>query len=159
MPACLVVGLGILFAFVSTSQSYLSEYLNENSKELVGKGIELNNLAIHLQDERIGLFAKEKTAPTYLLVFWSVSCAPCLKDLEKLAPSSEDTLIVPVNTDPKEDLEKAHAVYSALVKNLPFLHDRGRFLQEQLKIKYLPTHVYLDKDGLITRHEVGNRVF
>jgi hypothetical protein len=159
MPVCLVFGLGILFSFVSASQNYLSDYLNENSKDIVGRGISLDSLAEHLQDERITLFARNQENPAYILVFWSVSCAPCLKDLQKLKTPAKNALLVPVNTDRISDLERAHKIYSSIVNDLPFLHDRDRFLQEQLKVKYLPTHVYLDKDGLITRHEVGNRVF
>lgn len=160
LPACLVFGLIVVFAFVKASQTYLSEYVNENSKEFIGKGLDLKSLAQQLQDERITQFAKDQENPTYILVFWSVNCAPCLKDLGNLIAPNTKSLIIPINTDDKKSLEHAHKLFSTFVKDqMPFLHDSNSYLQKQLKIKYLPTHVYLDKNGIITKHEVGAKAF
>lgn len=160
MPICLVLGLGMLFGFVSYSQGYLSGYLNENSKDVVGKSIDLKNLAAHLQDERITEFAQKTENPTFGLIFWSVTCAPCLNDLAQLKLPQGDTLLVPINTDGPSQMEEAHAIFSKIVKNdYPFLHDANQYLEKQFKIKYLPTHVYIDKAGTIIKHEVGEKPF
>ena len=155
LPACLVLGIGLLFAFVSLSQDYLSEYLVENSKPLLGQKLDLANLASHLKDSRLAEFAKNPPKSDVILIFWSSTCAPCLTELPRLSADNPGVLLVPINTDPEGGEAAAAKTLSDLAPEFPFLHDSKRFLEESLKITYLPTHVTIDRDGFIKKFHVG----
>ncbi len=151
LPASLLVGLVLLATFVKISQNYLSEHLVQNSKALVGQKLDFASLGNHLGDQRL---TASMAAPV-VLVFWSVTCAPCLRELPGLQVREKDSLIVPINTDPPEQIAHASKIYAAMIPNVPFFHDKNRYLQDSLKIDYLPTHVHLDAQGFIQSFKVG----
>jgi len=155
MPICLVFGLALLFAFVRASQSYLSDYLVQNSKSLVGQKLDLAALSEHLKDPRLAEFAKTPTRDQVVFAFWAVHCAPCLKDLPKLAKEHSDALVVVINTDTEDKKAEAEATLKQLAPEFPFTYDQDRRLEKQLKITYLPSHVYIDREGNIKKFTAG----
>lgn len=151
LPACLLLGVAILIAFVKTSQSYLSDYLIRNSKPLIGQKLDLEPLGRHLEAPQI---TPNLNSPL-VLVFWSMSCAPCLKNLGKLQDLHPGALVVAINTDESGDLEQARKISKELAPEQSFHHDKNRFLEKTLKIDYLPTHVLINNEGFIEKFEVS----
>lgn len=89
------------------------------------------------------------------LVFWSLTCSPCLEKLSRSEIRSNGNLIVPINVDPASDVEEATATLKKLAPHLTFYHDRDRYLMETLKIDYLPTYVIIDEKGFIADIQSG----
>lgn len=139
--------------FVSISQSYLSEYLVRNSKDRVGERLEPQKLAELLDEPRLA----SPPGPS-VLVFWSVTCAPCLEKLKDLPDLSRgDRKVFPINTDPESALPAAKQILASSLPGQTFLHDRNKTLETELEIDYLPTHVYLAADGTIEKIEIGKK--
>lgn len=155
LPLCLLFGLTLLFAFVRLSQNYLSGYMVRNSTPLLGQKLEWKSLSEHLEDPRLADFPGASPQKEVLLVFWSTSCAPCLSDLPQLKTEHPEALIVAINTDTEDDWEHAEKISKLLAPDIPFLKDRRRFLETQLKIDYLPTHVLASADGTLLKFTVG----
>lgn len=153
LPACLFLGLALLVTFVSISQDYLSEYLVRNSKDRVGEKLDPQKLSELLEEPRLA------TPPSpSVLVFWSVSCAPCLeklKDVPDLGRGGRN--VFPINTDPDETHPAAKQILASAMPGQAFLHDRNKTLETELEIDYLPTHVYLAVDGTIEKIEIGKK--
>lgn len=150
LPACLVLGVGILFAFVKTSQNYLSDYLTENSKDLIGQKIDLKALSKILQDQRVGEPQQE-----ILLVFWSTTCTPCLQELPSLE-EKKNRLVIAINTDRKEHRADAERAFKILAPKFRFFGDELEVLQKNFKIKFVPTHITISSEGLIENIQVGS---
>ena len=100
-------------------------------------------------------FAKNPTHDQVVFAFWAVHCAPCLKDLPKLAKEHKDALVVVINTDPEEKRAEAEEALKQLAPQFPFAYDFDRLLEKQLKITYLPSHVYIDRQGFIKKFTAG----
>lgn len=93
-----------------------------------------------------------------VLVFWSVSCAPCLEKLKDLPDLSRgDRRVLPINTDPENMIPVAQKILQAALPQQPFYRDRDRILETELEIEYLPTHIYLAVDGTIEKIEMGQK--
>lgn len=159
LPACLILGVVLLVTFVSLSQKYLSGYLVENSKTLLGNKLDLSQVAAHLQDERLASFAKAPTESPVIFVFWSSTCAPCLEDMPKVSELHPGALLVPINTDVPTELASAELTLETLAPGFPFLHDKDRFLETSLKISHLPTHVIIDSQGFIKEFRSGRQTY
>ncbi len=110
-------------------------------------------LAQHLKEPKIA------TNPTpRVLVFWSVTCAPCLQELSKIQElTSKGSTVTPINTDPAESHELAKKLLATALPQQAFYHDEDKVLITQLEIDYLPTHIYIDADGTIEKIEVGKK--
>lgn len=146
-----------MITFVSLSQIYLSDYLIENSKDHIGEKIDPAKLS-----ELIGMPELTASPLPSVLIFWSVSCAPCLKKLKNLpdiglGAADGARRIIPINTDAETSIENAKTVLSEFLPKQPFYHDRGRNLVTQLEIDYLPTNIYLAADGTIEKIAVGEK--
>lgn len=154
LPACLVLGLALLITFVSISQDYLSEYLVRNSKDHIGQKLDPLKLADFLEEPLL----KAQPGTPSLLVFWSVTCAPCiekLKDLQDLGREGRN--VFAINTDETSSLELAQKIFSNHLPEARFFHDKQKILQTQLGIDYLPTYVYLSNDGTIEKITIGKK--
>jgi thiol-disulfide isomerase/thioredoxin len=153
LPACLFLGLALLVTFVSISQDYLSEYLVQNSKNHLGKLLDRQKLSTLLKAPEISDNSKKM-----VLVFWSVSCAPCLEKLKDLPDlGREDRIVLPINTDPEESAELAQKLLKASLPGQRFLRDSEKVLVTELEIDYLPTNVFLSADGTIEKIEIGQK--
>ncbi|MCC6138593.1 MAG: TlpA family protein disulfide reductase [Bdellovibrionaceae bacterium] len=153
MPLCVLLGTVLLFAFVNYSHTYLSDYFIQNSKSLLGQKLDLSKLAEKLGDSRVVGFSQahggtDVTLDTQL-VFWSLTCSPCLEKLSSTKIRSNGNLVIPVNVDPETDIEEATATLQKLAPHLNFYHDKDRYLMNTLKVDYLPTYVIIDKKGFI----------
>lgn len=155
MPLCVLLGTFLLFAFVSVSHNYLSDYLVQNSKELIGQKIDLAKLAEHLGDSRILGYSSAHGGSKTKIVFWSLSCSPCLEKLSKFNLSAHTDLIIPVNVDLEKDIEEAQRILLQLAPQFSFYHDRNRFFLDTLKIDYLPAYVTLDAQGFVRELRAG----
>lgn len=142
-----------MILLVSFSQNYLSDYVIRNSKAHTGQKIDPEKLAELLGAPQIA----SSPTPT-VLVFWSVTCAPCLEKLKDLPDLSRgDKRVVPINTDAENMSEVAQKILSAALPNQPFYRDRDKILETELEIEYLPTNVYLAADGTIEKIEMGQK--
>ncbi|MBY0385011.1 hypothetical protein K2X05_07620 [bacterium] len=153
LPACLLLGLALLVAFVSISQNYLSDYLIRNSKTHLGQKIDPEKLS------RVLNAPEMTTSPSpLLLVFWSMTCSPCLEKLKKLPDQSlTGYRLLPINTDPENLIPAAQKIFSSHLPNQPFYHDPQKTLVTELEINYLPTNIYLSIDGTIEKIEIGEK--
>jgi thiol-disulfide isomerase/thioredoxin len=127
----------------------------ENSKTLLGEKLDLGNVAKHLGDARLSEFAKSPGTNDVILVFWSSTCIPCLQELPKLSEQYPGGLVVPINTDNKDEQASAKTSLQLLAPDFPFLHDADRFLEKSLKIRYLPTLITVDPEGIIKKFTAG----
>lgn len=112
-------------------------------------------MAEHISDSRISEHLKDPQAKSYLLKFWSVECAPCLKDLKNISLSPEQ-LLVPINTDSEKQMALAQSLFKSLApQGLPFLRDPMRALSKDFDIQFVPTEVQLDLQGNVLSYKVG----
>lgn len=146
-----------MVTFVSYSQSYLSEYLVQNSKDHVGERLDPNKLA-----ELIGMPEFASQPEPSVLVLWSVTCAPCLEKLKSFkdltgSPSFANRRWIPINTDQESALPGALKVLAEYLPNQAFYHDRNKTLVTQLEVDYLPANIYLSAEGVIEKISVGDK--
>ena len=146
-----------MITFVSLSQTYLSDYLIQNSKDHIGKKLDPAKLS-----ELLGMPEMASSPSPSVLILWSVTCAPCLKKLKNLPDlglegRQDSRRLIPVNTDPEEQLAEAKKVFSEFLPGQPFFHDRAKTLMTELEVDYLPTNVYLTAEGVIEKITVGEK--
>jgi hypothetical protein len=158
MPLCVLLGTVLLFAFVSVSQNYLSDYFVRNSKSLVGQKVDLEKLAERLGDSRILGYTKAHSTLDVQIVFWSLSCSPCLEHLSSSKMKSSGNLILPVNVDKPEDADAAEKMLQQLAPQFTFYQDRNEFMMKTFKVDYLPTYVVIDHKGFIKDVKAGPQV-
>ena len=155
----MLFGTVLLFSFVNVSHNYLSDYFIQNSKNLIGQKVDLRKLAEHLGDSSILGFSQAhgnlKTPLNTKVIFWSLTCSPCLEKLSKLAEQSSGDMIVPVNVDTYEEKEQSEAMLKKLAPQYSFYHDKEQFMMKSFKIDYLPTYVVLDSEGFIREIKSG----
>lgn len=111
----------------------------------------MDKLAQHLEDAR---FEQKNIHTQTQLLFWSLSCSPCLEKLTHLAQSSE-RLIVPINVDSEDQLLQAQEVFKKLAAQFVFYQDKKNFLMNMFKVDYLPTYVLLDTNGFVAEIKAG----
>jgi len=91
-----------------------------------------------------------------VLNFWFINCPPCkteIPDLNKLSETykDKDVIFLAVALDPKYDLKD-------FLKTNPFSYniiDGGRFIADKYGVKGYPTHVVIDKTGIIKFSTLG----
>ena len=91
-----------------------------------------------------------------VLNFWFINCPPCkteIPDLNKLTETykDKDVIFLAVALDPKYDLKD-------FLKTNPFSYniiDSGRFIADKYGVKGYPTHVVIDKTGIIKFSTLG----
>jgi thiol-disulfide isomerase/thioredoxin len=89
-----------------------------------------------------------------VLKCWFIGCVPCVKEMPALNEvvkqykNRRDILFVSLAFDSKEDLKK-------FLKNITFNYqivpDQEKYIMEDLKITSFPTHLIINKKGLITK--------
>ncbi len=146
-----------MIALVAYSQSYLSDYLIENSKDHIGQKFDPAKLS-----ELLGMPEMASQPAPSVLILWSVTCAPCLEKLKNLPDvglegGQGSRRLIPVNTDLETSRAEAQTVLAKYLPNQPFYHDRGKTLMTELEVDYLPTNVYITSDGVIEKITVGER--
>lgn len=155
MPLCVLLGTVLLFAFVNYSHDYLSDYFIRNSKPLIGQKVDIGQLAEHLGATQMTEWVQTKPNADTRIVFWSLTCSPCLEKLSKLTPTSTDQIVIPVNVDPYSDIQESEKVLKSLAPQFAFYHDKERFMMNTFKVDYLPTYVVLDSKGFIKQVLAG----
>lgn len=134
----------------------------QNSKELIGKKIDLAKLSEHLGDSRLLGFSQAHGELKTQIVFWSLSCSPCLEKLSKSQDKSTTTaradVVVVVNVDDESQAEEAAKVLQQLAPQFGFYQDKAEYLLKTFKIDYLPAYVTLDGKGTILDIKAGPSV-
>ncbi|MDI9366659.1 MAG: TlpA disulfide reductase family protein [Flavobacterium sp.] len=99
---------------------------------------------------------KELKGKVVVLNFWFINCPPCrqeIPDLNEMKASfaDKDVVFIAVALDEKYDLE-------TFLKTTPFNYniiDNGKYIANQYRITAFPTHVVIDKEGVIKFHTSG----
>lgn len=100
---------------------------------------------------------KELRGKVVVLNFWFVNCPPCKKEIPELNKivaeyqQQKDVVFLAIALDDKAALEE-------FLKNLPFQYniiDSGMFIAQQYRITSYPTHVVVDKEGIVKFHTTG----
>lgn len=100
---------------------------------------------------------KDLKGKVVVLNFWFINCPPCrleIPHLNKLTSEyrdRDDVLFLAIALDEAYDLK-------GFLKEMPFEYgivDGGRYAAAQYGITMYPTHVVLDKAGLVTFHTSG----
>lgn len=99
---------------------------------------------------------KELKGKVVVLNFWFINCPPCrqeIPDLNDMKASSEskDVVFIAIALDEKYDIE-------TFLKTTPFTYniiENGRYIANQYRITSYPTHVVVDKEGVIKFHTSG----
>jgi peroxiredoxin len=99
---------------------------------------------------------KELKGKVVVLNFWFINCPPCrqeIPDLNEMKASfaDKDVVFIAVALDEKYDIE-------TFLKTTPFNYniiDNGRYIANQYRITSYPTHVVVDKEGVIKFHTSG----
>ena len=85
-----------------------------------------------------------------ILNFWATWCAPCKKEmpsLDKFSLNNLDFLVFPINLE-KINKEKTLKFYENLnIKNLKIFFDPEFKLTKQLKLRGVPTTVFINQKG------------
>ena len=85
-----------------------------------------------------------------ILNFWATWCAPCKKEmpsLDKFSLNNLDFLVFPINLE-KINKEKTLKFYEDLnIKNLKIFFDPEFKLTKQLKLRGVPTTVFINQKG------------
>ncbi len=111
--------------------------------------MDLSKLAEHLGAQQMTEWAAAKPEADTKIVFWSLTCSPCLEKLTTLTPISTDQIVIPVNVDPYSDIEESQKVLKKLAPEFAFYHDKERFMMDTFKLDYLPTYLIIDNRGFI----------
>ncbi|WP_316799296.1 TlpA disulfide reductase family protein [Pedobacter frigidisoli] len=98
--------------------------------------------------------AKDKVI---VLNFWFINCPPCrseipqLNELVEQYKDNKDVIFLAIATDDRYDLKN-------FIKTNPFQYnivDSGRSIAEKYNLRLYPTHVVIDKNGIIKFGTVG----
>lgn len=120
--------------------------------------MDLAKLAEHLGATQMTEWVQKKPEADTRIVFWSLTCSPCLEKLATLTPTSTDQIVIPVNVDPYNDIAESEKVLKQLAPQFSFYHDKERFMMDTFKVDYLPTYVVLDSRGFIKDILAGPRI-
>ncbi len=130
----------------------------ENSKDLIGHKIDLSKLSEQLGDSRVLALSQEASqqpvAKPIQLVFWSLSCSPCLEKLA-VAPSATSQSVFTINVDRPEEAPEARETLKKLAPQFEFYQDKNERLIKTFKLDYLPAVVILDKSGTVVSIKAG----
>jgi thiol-disulfide isomerase/thioredoxin len=89
--------------------------------------------------------------------FWFIACAPCrqeipeLNEMVKAYASNPDVVFLAIALDGKPEIE-------TFLEKTPFdynIIEKGRYIIDQYGVKSYPTHVVIDREGIIRFHTSG----
>ena len=150
----------ILFYFISLSYSYSIDAPN------------IKNLIIYEKKQKIKFFdflneggnkvnLKDFESELIILNFWATWCAPCreemtsLSNLQKLKDEKK-LKIIPINIG-GENISKSKKFFDdLLIKELQVFVGDGAGIAKNLKLRGLPTTLFIDKDGYEFARIVGS---
>lgn len=147
-PLVLLFGIGLIVFFVKASQNYLSEYQKQNSNLSIGRRVDRSLILNHL---KVPPF---KESLSLRLVFWSVTCAPCLQELPTLKNNEGEELLI-INADSQSQTENARDAFKKLRGGETFLRDEDSVLQKNFLVEYFPTHILIDTNDVVKSVNVG----
>jgi peroxiredoxin len=95
---------------------------------------------------------------TVLINFWATWCGPCVGEMPLLQEvfseySSKGLVLLGINSG--ESASKVSSFLQRYQYNFPVLIDNNNEINMIYNIKYLPTTLLLDKDGMIIQSKVG----
>lgn len=98
-------------------------------------------------------FTNSKTKGNYLIIkCWFINCKTCVKEfdeLNKFTKNHHKVNFISLTLDKKEDLTK-------FLKKKPFeykvIPNQEKFIKEKLGINEFPTHILVNKEGVIERY-------
>ncbi|MDC2984031.1 TlpA family protein disulfide reductase [Candidatus Pelagibacter sp.] len=150
----------ILFYFISLSYSYSIDAPN------------IKNLIIYEKKQKIKFFdflneagnkvnLKDFESELIILNFWATWCAPCreempsLSNLQKLKDEKK-LKIIPINIG-GENISKSKKFFDELlIKELQVFVGDGAGIAKNLKLRGIPTTLFIDKDGYEFARIVGS---
>lgn len=94
-----------------------------------------------------------------VLDFWSIRCAPCLKQLpymeqlKNIYENEKDVLFISVNST--DSLSKAEAFLRNHPYNLNFFYDRNKSLYNQMQVGALPATFIIGKNAAVKYEHLG----
>ncbi|MET0391667.1 MAG: TlpA disulfide reductase family protein [Chitinophagaceae bacterium] len=100
---------------------------------------------------------KDLKGKVVVMNFWFVGCEPCRREIPELNKvvqdykDSTDVVFLAVCLDDESPVEK-------FLEKMPFAYNiiaGGRFITSQYGINSYPTHLILDKEGLVAFHATG----
>jgi thiol-disulfide isomerase/thioredoxin len=92
-----------------------------------------------------------------VLNFWFVNCGPCRMEIPELNKLTEkyaanpDVVFIAIALDPREQVEE-------FLNQRPFKYhiiENGRYITSQYGVASYPTHVVVDKEGIVRFHTSG----
>ena len=95
-----------------------------------------------------------------ILNFWATWCAPCIEEMPSLSILKKDKLlknfeIVAVNIG-GEDIQTSKKFFKDLkINNLEIYTGQGTIIGKKLKIRGLPTTIFIDKNNLEFARVIG----
>ena len=150
----------ILFYFISLSYSYSIDAPN------------IKNLIIYEKKQKIKFFdflneagnkvnLKDFESELIILNFWATWCAPCreempsLSNLQKLKDEKK-LKIIPINIG-GENISKSKKFFDELlIEELQVFVGDGAGIAKNLKLRGIPTTLFIDKDGYEFARIVGS---
>ena len=93
-----------------------------------------------------------------VLSFWATWCVPCRKempDLEAVYRKYRDQGLVVLAINASESSEDIAAFVSDMGLTFPILRDSQRKATDAYDVRFLPTTVFLNRDGRVVTREVG----
>jgi thiol-disulfide isomerase/thioredoxin len=100
---------------------------------------------------------KEMQGKIVVINFWFINCAPCrqeipeLNEMVKEYSANPDVVFLAIALDPKSDIE-------TFLEKFPFdynIIENGRYIVDMYGVKSYPTHVVLDREGIVRFHTTG----
>ena len=93
-----------------------------------------------------------------VLNFWATWCVPCrreMPDLEAVYRKYRDQGLVVLAINASESSEDIAAFVSKMGLTFPILRDSQRKATDAYDVRFLPTTVFLNRDGRVVTREVG----
>ncbi|HEY0896082.1 MAG TPA: TlpA disulfide reductase family protein [Sphingobacteriaceae bacterium] len=119
-------------------------------------GSKLANLkAVDINGNKYNL--KDLAGKVVVLNFWFINCPPCRQEIPALNEmvsrykGNPDVVFLAIGLDEPQAIRE-------FLKTQPFNYqvvDRGQYLASQYRVKAYPTHVVLDKAGVVAFHTEG----
>ena len=99
---------------------------------------------------------------TVILKTWFIACAPCIAEFQELNrivdehKNNDDILFISLATDSRESLKEFLLKKPFNYKVIP---EQRQFISESLKLNTFPTHLIVDKDGIVQKAGSINQVY